>query len=379
MAPPFDPLRRCWSAWVRCSLAVPILLAVGLQDRCTAQVLVPGNPGSPDRELVVGIKEAPPFVIKTPDGAWRGISIDLWSRIAEQLHVRYRVSEQATVDALIEGTRAGSFDAAVAALTVTAARQRVVDFTQPFYTTGLGIAISTREENRWLPIVRTFLSFGFLQAVLVLVGIAMAVGFLIWMFERRHNESFGGGVAQGLGSSFWWSAIAMTQAGASQNAPRTLPGRALAIAWMIASVVTIAVFTAGITSTLTKRELQGAVHGVNDLRSVRVGAVAGTATVDYLEREKISYRGFVDAQDGLTILQSGEIDAFVYDKPLLTWIVLQNFSGSVRVLDVTFDSQNYAIALPVNSLWRQPLNLALLDATESDWWQQTLFQYLRKK
>jgi ABC-type amino acid transport substrate-binding protein len=199
------------------------------------------------------------------------------------------------------------------------------------------------------------------------------------MFERRHNESFGGGVARGLGSSFWWSAIAMTQAGASQNAPRTLPGRALAIAWMIASVVTIAVFTAGITSTLTKRELQGAVHGVNDLRSVRVGAVAGTATVDYLEREKISYRGFVDAQDGLTVLQSGEIDAFVYDKPLLTWIVLQDFSGSVRVLDVTFDSQNYAIALPVNSSWRQPLNLALLDATESDWWQQTLFQYLRKK
>jgi ABC-type amino acid transport substrate-binding protein len=207
----------------------------------------------------------------------------------------------------------------------------------------------------------------------------MAVGFLIWMFERRHNESFGGGVARGLGSSFWWSAIAMTQAGASQNAPRTLPGRALAIAWMIASVVTIAVFTAGITSTLTKRELQGAVHGVNDLRSVRVGAVAGTATVEYLEREKMSYRGFVDAQEGLTILQSGEIDAFVYDKPLLTWIVLQNFSGSVRVLDVTFDSQSYAIALPLNSPWRQPLNLALLDAIESNWWQKTLFQYLGKK
>jgi polar amino acid transport system substrate-binding protein len=141
----------------------------------------------------------------------------------------------------------------------------------------------------------------------------------------------------------------------------------------------IAVFTAGITSTLTKRELQGTVHGVNDLRSVRVGAVAGTATVDYLERERISYRSFADAQHGLTILQAGDIDAFVYDKPLLTWIVLQNFSASVRVLDVTFDSQNYGIALPMNSPLRQPLNLALLDAVESDWWQKTLFQYLGKK
>jgi polar amino acid transport system substrate-binding protein len=47
--------------------------------------------------------------------------------------------------------------------------------------------------------------------------------------------------------------------------------------WMIVSVIVIAVFTAGITSTLTKRELQGAVTGVNDLRSVRVGAPTGVS------------------------------------------------------------------------------------------------------
>jgi hypothetical protein len=180
----------------------------------------PADQTPPARELVIGTKEAPPFAFKV-DGVWHGISIDLWNRIADQLHLRHRFAEQATVDALIEGTRNGSFDTAVAALTVTAARQRVLDFTQPFYTTGLGIAVSTREENRWLPIVRTFLSFGFIQAVLVLIGTAMTVGFLIWLFERRQNEHFGGG-AKGLGSGFWWSAIAMTQAGAAQNAPRTL-------------------------------------------------------------------------------------------------------------------------------------------------------------
>lgn len=152
---------------------------------------------------------------------------DLWRRIAEQLRLRYRFSEQATIEGLIDGTKAGSFDAAVAALTVTAARQRVLDFTQPFYTTGLGIAVSTREESRWYPILHVFL-FGFLQAIAVLVGIALGVGFLVWLFERRRNEHYSGG-AKGLGASFWWSAIAMTQAGAAQNAPMTLPGRVLAI------------------------------------------------------------------------------------------------------------------------------------------------------
>ena len=65
------------------------------------------------------------------------------------------------VEALIDGTRGGSFDAAVAAVMITAARQQVLDFTQPLYTTGLGIAISTRRENRWSAVLRIFLSFGF--------------------------------------------------------------------------------------------------------------------------------------------------------------------------------------------------------------------------
>jgi hypothetical protein len=38
---------------------------------------------------------------------------------------------------------------------------------------------------------------------------------------------------------------------------------------------------------------------------------------------------------------------------------------SLRVLDVTFDPQVYAIALPQGSELRMPINLALLDAIRS--------------
>jgi polar amino acid transport system substrate-binding protein len=106
-------------------------------------------------------------------------------------------------------------------LTVTAARERVVDFTQPFYMTGLGVAVSM-DEGRWRSIFRALVSFGFFHAVLTLLAIAMCVGFLVWLLERRKTEHFSGG-AKGLASGFWWSAIAMTQAGAAQNAPATLP------------------------------------------------------------------------------------------------------------------------------------------------------------
>ena len=95
------------------------------------------------RELVVGTKEAAPFAMKNADGIWTGISIDLWRRIAEEKRIRYRFVETETVPQLIDGVAAGKFDVAVAALTVTAAREEMLDFSAPFYTTGLGIAIAS--------------------------------------------------------------------------------------------------------------------------------------------------------------------------------------------------------------------------------------------
>jgi ABC-type amino acid transport substrate-binding protein len=103
---------------------------------------------------------------------------------------------------------------------------------------------------------------------------------------------------------------------------------------MVASIAAIAVFTASITSLLTIRHLQGAVHGVSDLSSERVGAVVGTSTEDALSM-RIGYTKFAAPEDGLRALRGHSLDAFVYDKPILAWIVLQRFSSSVELLDAT--------------------------------------------
>ncbi len=334
-------------------------------------------PASDEKELVVAIKDAPPFVVKRDDGSFDGIGVELWRRIAGRLQLRYRFSEQPSAEALIEGTAKGSFDAAFGALPVTAARQRLIDFTQPFYATGLGIAVGA-PEGKLFSVTRILLSEDFLRAVLILIGIALTVGFVVWLFERRKTDYFQGGI-RGLGTGFWWSAVAMTQAGAAHNAPATMPGRFVAICWMIMSIIVITVFTASITSKLTKQELRGTIHGLDDLRFVRVGASRATATVGYLDRERVSHRNFANPRDGLLALQAGKIDAFVYDRPLLNWLVMQEFPETLRVLDFTVDSLNYAFALPKGSPLLDRLNIAVLEETESDWWQQTLFQYLRRR
>jgi polar amino acid transport system substrate-binding protein len=348
-----------------------------LAGTCRAQAPDPGNAtGVPQRELVVGTKEAPPFAMKAADGSWSGISIDLWRHVADEQHLRYRFAEEPTVQALIDGVVDGRFDVAVAALTVTAARAQTLDFTQPFYVTGLGIAVPIGGEPSWLPIIHTLTSFGFAQAIMALVGLALAVGFLVWIFERHHNEDFGGSAAKGFSSGVWWSTVAMTQRVTGDFGPRTLAGRIVAIVWMIGSIVTIAVFTASVTSVLTIRHLQGAVHGVSDLSEVHVGAVAGTSSEETLSRLRVNYRRFATPQDGLKALRAHSLDAFIYDKPLLAWIVQQDFGSSIEMVDTTFDPQEYAFALQSNSPLERAINVAILEAVHSDWWEQTTFRYL---
>jgi len=328
-----------------------------------------------DRQLIVGTRVAPPFAMKNQDGAWEGISIDLWRHVAERLHLRYRIEERESVQDLLDAVASGQVDAAAAALTVTADRRKLMEFTQPFFETGLGVAVPRSGIVAWLPVLRTFQSVRFLQAVLALLSIALLVGLLIWIFERRENEHYGGGALRGFVAGAWWSAIAMTQGGAAQHGPQSTPGRALAVVWMIVSVVAIWVFIAGMTAALTAARLQGVVRGINDLRAMRVGAVADTSTVDFLIEQQIEFRPFRTAAEGLHAVESGQIDAFVYDRPLLAWMLQQDFPR-LDLTPATFDNQNYAIALPLNSGIREELDVEILETLSSPWWRETRFRYL---
>ena len=89
---------------------------------------------------------------------------------------------------------------------------------------------------------------------------------------------------------------------------------------------------------------------------------------------------FPTAVDALKALEANDLDAFVYDKPLLTWLVLQDFSPKLRVLEIVLEREHYAIALPkLSTPLHRVINGALLEETETDWWDQTIFQYLGKK
>jgi len=303
-------------------------------------VVVNGSQASDEsqstRTLIVGTKEAPPFSIKDSVGNWTGISIELWRQIAAALNLRFEFREL-DLQGLLDGVKGGSLDAVVAALTITPEREQVFDFTHPFYTTGLGIAYAPKARNPWFAVLKRFLSLAFLKVVAGLSFLLLVVGILVWWLERRRNPGqFGGRGGKGIGAGFWWSAVTMTTVGYGDKAPITFGGRMVALIWMFAAIIIISGFTAAITSSLTVTQLESPVKGPKDLPKVRVGTLVHTTSASYLENNRISFRSYKTPVEALKEIVDGKLDAFVYDAPILRYLVHKEFPGRLDVLPQTF-------------------------------------------
>ena len=66
----------------------------------------------------------------------------------------------------------------------------------------------------------------------------------------------------------------------------------------------------------------------------------------------------------------------MYDEALLKYLVNTEFAESIRVLPVSFNMQDYAIALELESPLRKPLNAALLRCRASDLSDELIYRYL---
>ena len=330
----------------------------------------------PRRTLIVGTKEVPPFAMKNQKGNWTGISIDLWDKIATELDIQFTFKEM-DLQGLLDGVANGSLDVAIAALTVTKEREQLFDFSHPYHVTGLGIAVALKNKSPWTPVFKRFFSARFSGIMVSLIFLLLAMSSLIWWFEHKRNpQQFGSSLSEGIGSGFWWSVVTMTTVGYGDKRPITFGGRVVAIIWMFVAIFIISSLTAAITSTLTVSKLESPVQGPNDLPGIIIGTVANSTSDEYLRDRRLSFSSFETATEGLRSLVEGRIGAFVYDEPILRYLVNEDFKGDLAVLDSTFERQYYGIALPPSSPLRESINYVLLETIEATAWQDTLYKYL---
>jgi polar amino acid transport system substrate-binding protein len=329
-----------------------------------------------NKKLIIGTKETPPFAMKDSNGHWTGISINLWRQIAEELNLTYEWREL-DQSGLLAGVTDGSLDAVVANLTITPGRLDNFDFTYPFFTTGLGIAVKINDENVGWTLIYQIFNWTVLKIILAVMSLLFLVGLLIWLLERKKNkEHFGGSSVQGIASGVWFSAVTMTTVGYGDKHPKTSGGRLVALFWMFLSIILVSLFTATITSLLTVKQLMPSVRGLEDIKKVAVGTLPYTTSESFLQANRVSFTTYPSVAEGLEALNRGEIKAFVYDIPAQRYWIKQKFSGKLELLPHSYSQENYGIALKENCPLRKPINRLLLEKIRDQEWQGILYHYL---
>lgn len=100
-----------------------------------------------EQTLTVATEPAfPPFESQAEGGGLEGFDIDLMNAIGEE--AGYEIEyESLPFDGIIPALQSGRVDAAISAMTITAERAETVDFSRPYFQSGLAIAVQEGTEN----------------------------------------------------------------------------------------------------------------------------------------------------------------------------------------------------------------------------------------
>ncbi|MEJ7729795.1 MAG: transporter substrate-binding domain-containing protein [Polyangiaceae bacterium] len=325
-------------------------------------------------KLRVYTKSVEPFVFEK-DGTAVGYSIDLWERIAQEAKLDYELVQVDTIPEMIDAVREGRADVAIGALSITAEREAVVDFTHPFYESGLQILVGPQRAGKVGSTVRAIFTLELLELLGVLGAALFGTSHLIWFFERKRNaEMFPASYRSGVWESFWWTTSVLVTGGCENKAPVGVGGRLVAIVWMVAGILLVSYVTASVTAVMTVDRLTGDIKGPADLPGQPVGTVVGSTAEGYLRDRRVDVRTYDSVDKAYSGLSSREVKAVVYDAPVLLHHVSKTGGGQERVIGPLFEKQNYGIALQRESQHRKPINEAMLRLKEAGF-----FEELQKK
>lgn len=224
-------------------------------------------------------------------------------------------------------------------------------------------------KRPWVLFSPKFFSILFSRGLAYGVGLFLMVlliaAHIIWLLERRHNPQFSKGYFYGIWQSIWWAVVTVTTVGYGDKTPKGNLGRLFGLIWILAGYFVFAYFTASVTTTVALKELRGAINGPQDLFGKKVATVEKSSAADYLTDQGLTVVTVEDIEKACHLLETGKVDAVVYDAPVLQHYALQKGKGKLKVVGLIFMEQSYGIALHVNSPYREEINIALLRLEES--------------
>ena len=100
-----------------------------------------------EKSVVVGIDiNLKPFSFKDGAEKYVGFDIDIWQTLADDIGLAYEFKPM-DFEQIIPALQNGFIDVAIAAITITSQREKVIDFSYPYFDSGLSVMVRADREG----------------------------------------------------------------------------------------------------------------------------------------------------------------------------------------------------------------------------------------
>ncbi|XP_053947504.1 glutamate receptor ionotropic, kainate 2 isoform X2 [Anastrepha ludens] len=341
---------------------------------------------------------------------YEGYGVDLIQELAAKLgfdfilknggndYGSYNASTNTTTGMLKE-IITGNADLAITDLTITAARQQVVDFSIPFMN--LGIAILHLKAQKAPPAYFTFMD-PYSKDVWWLLGLSfLLVSFSFFILGRLSPSEWDNPypcieeptelVNQfTIGNSLWFTTGALLQQG-SEMEPKAISTRTVASFWWFFTLLMVSTYTANLAAFLTIENPTSLIDSIDDLAENKHGVLYGAkkvgSTREFFEKSEdprhVKMNKFLNSHPDL--LTNDNMDgvkrvdryyAFLMESTSIEYNTMR--LCHLRKVGNALDEKGYGIAMRKNWPYRDKFNNALLQLQEqgslekmkNKWWNE---------
>lgn len=326
----------------------------------------PTDPATPATPLRVGFSPIAPY-FTTPagvDGDPVGFEADVVKSVAASLDRSVVWVASKNVGENLEKLKRGDIDVAAGAISITAAREAVVDFTYPIVRDGLGILARAETSPSTLSAVGRL----FTPARLALFGgfllLIVVAGHLVWLAERG-SPSFSGKYVPGVFEGMYFAIVTASTVGYGDKSPVGWPGRVISSLVIIVSLPMFAIVTAELASAITLQSVaQATIRHPRDLTGRAVAAVGGTTSALWVGEQGARLRAVDDFDSAVAALRRNDVDAVVYDAAAVRALASGETGTGLVVVEGSWDLHDIGFAVAEGSALREPLNRRLLNLEE---------------
>ncbi|KAM0913366.1 hypothetical protein ACQ4PT_012220 [Festuca glaucescens] len=355
------------------------------------RVAVPGNVSDSYRPIlhltvdpVTNQTTAGGFVIEVFEAAVR--------LLPYALPFEFVKAESQPYDSLIMGVENGTFDAAVADMTITADRAAHVDFTLPYMSTDIAMVVPLRDQRSG-----NFTWFFFLKPLssslwLVSAAFFLFTGFVVWAIEHHNNGEFGAEVE--LTPSNRGKLTPSNKAGTKgkltpSNQAGTLVyfgfstlvfahrekltsnlSRLVVVVWVFVVLILQSSYTASLTSMLTVPQVEPTIADYRALLrgTDMVGVMNNSFTGKALTQSgfpQARIMRYATARSFQEALLNGSIGAIVNETPYFN-MFLGTYNDNFTMTNQRNMTGGFGFAFPKGSPYVTDLSQAILKLTESN-------------